>query len=119
MNERKPNQTLATTSLVVGIFSLLCGFFLGIPAIGMGHVALKSARQSPELFGGVEKAKAGLVLGYLSSFVSIVWLLLALRGATTIAHSNKCSNNMKQIGIAVRLWPKDGGDGYSHAYPVG
>jgi hypothetical protein len=57
-------------------------------------------------------ATAGLVLGYISlvvvPFVLLPAMLLpALSRAKARAQSVKCVNNMKQVGLAVRVWAID------------
>ena len=56
-------------------------------------------------------AIAGFVMGYVSILVTTAILagmfLPALAKAKDKAQSIKCTNNMKQIGVAFRLWPND------------
>lgn len=59
----------AITSLVLGILSLVLffmSFFLAVPAVVFGHVAMSRIKKSPKQIGGTGVARAGLVLGYLS-----------------------------------------------------
>ncbi|HZV35434.1 MAG TPA: DUF4190 domain-containing protein [Verrucomicrobiae bacterium] len=94
---------LGTTSMVLGIISLVCGPFLGIPAVICGHISLTRSR------GQNGKAVAGLVTGYLGTFLVgfafMAGLLLpALSRAKQKAELIRCFNNMKQIGRAARMW---------------
>ena len=105
---------LAITSLVLGILSFLTCFLTGIPAIICGHVALGRSRRNPVQYGGPGMATAGLVLGYVSlvviPFVILpVMLLPALSRAKARAQSINCINNMKQIGLSMRVWAIDNG----------
>lgn len=105
----KPKTGLATTSLVLGILSMvLCGLFTAIPAIITGHIAHNRSRRSPAEFGGGGSAIAGFVLGYVSLFVTLIilpaLLLPALARAKEKAESIRCVNNLKSVGIAARLW---------------
>jgi hypothetical protein len=68
---------LAIASLVCGIVSLLCGLFLGIPAVICGHMALKRIKAGRSS-GGNGMAIAGLVMGYIMTVVSVV--LIIIRG---------------------------------------
>jgi len=59
----------AIASLVLGILSLVLffmSFFLAIPAVVFGHVAMSRIKKNPKHIGGTGVARAGLVLGYLS-----------------------------------------------------
>ena len=87
MNEQKPSQALAISSLVLGIVAFLCGLFAGIPAIILGHVALNRARKSPASYGGAGMATAGLILGYISVVITTVVLAGMLLPALAKAKS--------------------------------
>ncbi len=64
---------LAITSLVLGIFSpICCGCITGVPAVICGHIALSQISQNQNL-GGKGLAIAGLVLGYLSLALTVVF----------------------------------------------
>lgn len=105
--ESKPRSGLAITSLVLGIFSVLCfGILAGIPAIVTGHVARGRVRREPTRFGGAGVGLAGLILGYLSILETVVVVLamLPVLGAARLqAESMQCIHNLRQIGMAVRL----------------
>ncbi|HEV7670385.1 MAG TPA: DUF4190 domain-containing protein [Thermoanaerobaculia bacterium] len=60
----------ALTAYYLGIFSLLCGAFLGIPALILGLKGLKVAKERPEARGGAH-AWVGIILGSLMTLVSI------------------------------------------------
>lgn len=107
---------LAITSLVLGILGVVVcvlGPLLGIPAIICGHIAHNRARREPQTYGGRDMAIAGFVLGY----VSLVYILLlpsmllpALARAKIRAQQINCTNNMKQIGLAFKVWAIDHND---------
>ena len=122
MNEPQPFPTpaaspktgLSITSLVLGVLSLLgCLFITGIPAIITGHVAYGRAKKNPQNFGGAPLALTGLILGYVGTFlVTIIailaaLLLPALAKAKGRAQTIQCVNNMKQVGLAARIWSND------------
>ena len=70
-------NTLALTSMILGIVSFLCGGFLtGIPAIICGHMARKQFRESPTPQSGEGMATTGLILGYIITVLSILVLIL-------------------------------------------
>jgi predicted Zn finger-like uncharacterized protein len=128
---------MAITSMVLGITSVTClGIFTGIPAIILGHISHGRARKSPDQYAGRGMAIAGFVMGYFSLVLTLVivpaLLLPALaaakrqaqviqRQAETVNSENNNSsdndsqlkqseNNLKQIGLAFRIWEGDNGD---------
>lgn len=114
MNSTGQNRGMAITSMVLGIFSMVClGLITGIPAIITGHIAHGRARKMPEQFGGAGMAIAGFVMGYMSLLITalvVAIVLPALDMAKGKAESVKCVNNMKQIGLSFRLWAGDNQD---------
>jgi len=96
---------------VLGILSFVgCSIIAGIPAIITGHIAYNRSRKAPQQFGGGGLAIAGFAMGYLSlALIPILagLLLPALAQAKDKAQRIKCVNNMKQIGLAARLWSTD------------
>jgi hypothetical protein len=124
MNDLKPfpappgvklKTGLSTTSLVLGILSMACFLMLtGIPAIITGHIARSRAKKQPDVYGGSGLALAGLILGYLSIPFTIfsvaigaALMLPALAKAKGRAQTISCVNNMKQIGLAARIWSNE------------
>jgi hypothetical protein len=108
---------LAITSFVLGLLSLVCfGFLASIPAIICGHLARAHARRSPGQYGGAGFALAGLIMGYVGLVVTLVilpaLLLPALARAKGKAQEISCRNNMKQIGLAFRVWAIDNDGNY-------
>ncbi len=108
------SQGMATSSLVLGILSVMCfGLFAGIPAIILGHTAHRRARRMPAKYAGSGLAIAGFVMGYVSlitTFILAGMLLPALAKAKGRAQSIACMNNMKQLGLALRIYANDHGD---------
>jgi hypothetical protein len=115
MNEQKPSTALAITSLVLGIFSVICfGLLTGLPAIITGHISKNRAAKDPTRFGGAGLALAGLILGYVS-ILTTVFLVAVLAGmmlpafakAKDRAQSIHCINNLKQVALGARLYAND------------
>ena len=112
-----PGKTgLATASLVLGILSFFTCFLTGIPAIICGHIAYAGARRAPAEYGGSGRALAGLIMGYaclvLLLFLAApsAMLMPALSRAKDRAQRINCMNNLKQIGVAFRIWALDHND---------
>ncbi len=113
----QPQQGLAITSLVLGILSFIClGPLTGIPAIICGHIAHSRAQREPAVFGGVGLAIAGFVLGYVNLALCLLILpamfLPALAKAKQRAQEVNCMNNLKQVGLAFKVWELSHGDQY-------
>jgi Domain of unknown function (DUF4190)/GYF domain 2 len=115
---------LAIFSFVLGLtaFVLCLSALTGIPAIIFGHVARHRAVRSPERYGGIGFANAGLVLGYVSilfSFVVLALLLPAISKAKQRAQHiqfeqpgqrSNCQNNLRQVGLALKVWALEHND---------
>jgi hypothetical protein len=114
---------LAIFSFVLGILSfVLClSALTGIPAIISGHIARSRATRSPARYGGIGFATAGLVLGYVSILFSLIVLALLLPALAKAKHSGGrpgrpvreragCENNMRQIGLAFKVWALEHND---------
>ena len=69
----------ALTAYYLGIFSIVCGLLLGIPALILGIMGLRNARLHPEARGKVH-AWIGIVLGGLMTVVSVVVIVAAVVG---------------------------------------
>jgi hypothetical protein len=112
----KRNRTLAVTSLVLGILSLVpLSIVAGIPAVITGHIARRRVAEAPEQYDGGRAALAGLIMGYISILVAVGFILLAVSLLAPLtdkrnrgqAQTIRCLNNLKQVSIALRLYAAD------------
>jgi hypothetical protein len=72
-----PNSSKATTSLVLGICSLVaCGLFLGIPAMVVGRRAKREIAESRGRLGGEGLATAGFVTGLIGTIWSVLGVVV-------------------------------------------
>lgn len=69
----------ALTAYYLGIFSILCGLFLGIPALILGIQGVRYANLHPEVKGKAH-AWTGIILGSVTTLVSLALLVLAIGG---------------------------------------
>jgi hypothetical protein len=83
------DKTLATVSLVLGILSLLLmccylGLPLGAGALITGYLGMNRSNLDPESYGGKELAIIGMVLGGISTALSlgmiVLWLIAVIFG---------------------------------------
>ncbi len=103
-------------SLWLGIAGLSClGILTGIPAILVGIRARRKAIELPRIFGGKRLATAGIILGALSSFTSLL-TVIALAAATKEGKkqitSGDCAMNLMSVGRSMQVYAIDHG-----AYP--
>jgi hypothetical protein len=107
----KTQNGLSITSLVLGVLSPVCLLiFTGIPAIITGHIALGRAKKEPQRYGGAGMALTGLILGYISLATTVLLaalLLPALARVQRKAQTISCVSNLKQVGLAARIWSND------------
>lgn len=100
----------AKASLVLGLLSLVCAVFAGLPAIVLGYRGLSEIKTSRGWIRGRAAARSGIVLGLLGSTVVtpiLVWL--AFRAAREWTWELRCGDNLKQIALAIHNYHGDFG----------
>ena len=109
---------LGIASLVLGLLSIVTCFFTGLPAIITGHIARSRAKRYPDIYGGRGAALAGLILGYVFIFIWVAVLGAVIAPALAAGWPQfargqgrvpavSCINNLKQIGLAARIWSNE------------
>ena len=104
---------LAIASLVCGCLGFILAFLTGIPAIITGHKALGKIKRSGGTLGGSGIATTGLVLGYVTTGFTVVWLALAALATPAIfkalERANMAENisNVRQIKLAADMYAMD------------
>jgi hypothetical protein len=74
-----PNSSKATTSLVLGIVSIvLCGLFLGVPAMILSRQAKREIAASQGRLGGDSLATAGFITGLIGTIWSVLGAVLVV-----------------------------------------
>lgn len=106
---------LAVTSLVLGIGSLACSLFAGIPALICGGIALAKINRPGSGMLGRGQATAGMVLGGISLLLLPVFAIVAavalpLVAGRDSARESVCRNNGGQIYAAMRIYALNNDD---------
>ncbi|MBN2311155.1 MAG: DUF4190 domain-containing protein [Candidatus Hydrogenedentes bacterium] len=75
-----PLNGMAVASLVVGILGIVgCACFpVGIVAIVLGHIAIHQINQAPDTYRGKGLAIGGLIMGYASLALFVLWIILSV-----------------------------------------
>jgi len=96
------NNTLAITTLILGILSIFLSLFTALPGVITGHMALSKIKKAPNDNDGKVMAITGLVLSY-------IFLILALLIIFTLIY----------MSIAVPGFKESLSEGYSEGLQQG
>lgn len=81
-----PTSSKATTSLVLGILSLVCcGLLAGIPAMIIGRQASREINESKGRIGGAGLATAGFITGLIGTVLTSLVLVITLAPGVLMA----------------------------------
>lgn len=88
----------AVASLVLGLLSLVLCCFTGLPAIICGHLARGKIRRSNNAFSGHGMATAGLVLGYVTTTLTLLYgvFVLITGGTAALAVMKKTFEDLQK-----------------------
>ncbi len=94
-----PNSSKATTSLILGIISLVaCGLLLGIPAMIISRQAKREIQESGGRLGGEGMATAGFVTGLIGTIWSVLLgILLVVLLVFGAIFADEVSKNCKTV----------------------
>jgi hypothetical protein len=102
-------NSLAVASLVCGILEIFFGF-TAIPAVILGHKALRQIRQTGEPGRGM--AKAGLILGWTAIGLFVVLIALGVLGAMVVtSHTGTVGPHNIQGGAQLMPYFRPGAPG--------
>lgn len=110
-----PTTTLATWSLVLGVLSLFCAAFTGIPAVVCGFLGLNKIAKRPAAVGGRTLAITGMVLGGIGTLLTVMYAMIAIpiiglgtaislpavEKAREAANRTVAMHNMKHLTVAT------------------
>jgi len=113
-----PQSGLAVASLVMGILAFI-SIITALPGVIFGMVALRKIKTSNGRVGGRGLARAGIILSLVAlPLATGLYFVIARAASTSMAEARaraktiQCVNNLKQLGLSVRLYAGDNHDNY-------
>jgi len=101
-----PTSNKALYGLLLGIFSFLCLFLTGIPAMILGWMAMRDVNRSAGKLGGWGMGLSSLILGLVGTFLvspcigfGVIWPVWTFISEQT--DKTTTNNDLKQIGQAM------------------
>ena len=102
LDEPVETSKKAVSSFVLGLLSVVCSIFSGLPAIVLGIWALVEISNSQGRLRGKGYAIAGILIPVLLVFIILPLLLLpAVQAAREAAQRQQSMNNMKMITLGM------------------
>src|SRR5262249_13718995 len=105
----RPNRTVpgsAVWSMILGLISFVtCGPLTAIPAVILGHVALRKIQT--EIRPGKGQALTGLIAGYVNigiALLAIPFFVIGVMRGRTRAMEVRCAANLRQIALACQIY---------------
>ncbi len=119
-------NSMAVAAVVLGILGFatfgLVAILTGPIGLVLGLVAINKIKKSQGQLGGYGLALAGVIISAASLVMAIVFggvvaamLVPALKEARAKAQGIACVNNVKQLGLAVRIWASDNNNRFPSA----
>ncbi len=115
MNQPPKASKQSVWSLVLGILSITCIWLLGaIPAIILGAIGMKKAKENPGVIGGHGVGLAGLICGCVGLVAGIMPVAIlssialpAVQGTQGRAYLAKDINNIRNLSLGLRSYASD------------
>jgi WD40 repeat protein len=103
---------LAKVSRVLGISSILCSGFTGLPAVVLGIIALVRIHRSHGRLQGTGMAVTGIGFGSLAPALVFALIYPAIQAKREAAWRLQSGNNLKAIGLALHYYHDVGNQGF-------